>query len=365
VNAGDVLSVSLDGVTNPASTGSASTTVTTTSDTKATTTSVTISTAHGPIVTGVNPPTGFTTGGTSVTITGSGFNGASKVDFDGNAATGVTVIGDSSITAASPPGAEGTVDVTVTTPDGTSSTTPADQFTYTVDQTTPQTLPCTPSCTNTVSTPLDMTSITVTGDSGTSTSGPSTSLLVNTGTLSCGTSKTRNYDYATAVGSLSSTDFPPKATLTITETVGHEPSTTGLIVCFAAGSKSKGTALRPCKASMKAPCVESLDENPGDDVVATVLSPANDPRFWTGGAAVDVTSFSPTKGVPGATVTIKGKNLGQVYAVVLGGAQATIDPTTSTSTKLVVTVPAGAVTGSITVAANSGEVVSTKLFTVT
>jgi len=53
--------------------------------------------------------------------------------------------------------------------------------------------------------------------------------------------------------------------------------------------------------------------------------------------------------------------------VVIGGATATIDTALSTSTKLVVTVAADAVRQPelITVTAASGEVVSTKPFTVT
>ena len=45
------------------------------------------------------------------------------------AATSYTVVSATSITAVSPPGT-GTVDVTVTTPGGTSATSAADQFTY-------------------------------------------------------------------------------------------------------------------------------------------------------------------------------------------------------------------------------------------
>ena len=51
----------------------------------------------------------------SVTITGTGFTGATAVDFGTTAATSVTVVSDTSITADSPAGT-GTVDVTVTTP---------------------------------------------------------------------------------------------------------------------------------------------------------------------------------------------------------------------------------------------------------
>ncbi len=68
-------------------------------------------------------------GGTSVTITGTGFAGATVVDFGTAAAVSFTVVNDTTITADSPAGT-GVVDVTVTTPVGTTATSPADQFTY-------------------------------------------------------------------------------------------------------------------------------------------------------------------------------------------------------------------------------------------
>ena len=64
-----------------------------------------------------------------MTITGTGFTGATAVDFGTTAATNLTVVSDTTITADSPAGT-GTVDVTVTTPAGTSPTSPADQFTF-------------------------------------------------------------------------------------------------------------------------------------------------------------------------------------------------------------------------------------------
>ena len=91
--------------------------------------------APAPVVTGVSPTTG--TAGTTVTIIGSGFTGATAVDFGSNAAQSFTVESDSEITAVAPPGT-GTVDVTVVTSGGTSATGSADQFTY-------QPAPCTAS----------------------------------------------------------------------------------------------------------------------------------------------------------------------------------------------------------------------------
>ena len=84
-----------------------------------------------PTVTGVSPSSGSTTGGTPVTITGAALTGASSVQFGNTAATAVTVNGDTSITATSPAGQAGPVDVTVTTAGGTSAANPNDKFTYT------------------------------------------------------------------------------------------------------------------------------------------------------------------------------------------------------------------------------------------
>ena len=80
-------------------------------------------------VTSLNPAAGLMAGGTPVTITGTGFTGATKVDFGTTAATNLEVVSATEITVVSPPGT-GTVDVTVTGPGGTTTTSPADEFTY-------------------------------------------------------------------------------------------------------------------------------------------------------------------------------------------------------------------------------------------
>ena len=64
-----------------------------------------------------------------MTITGTNVAAATAVNFGPNGATNVIVVSSTQITATSPPGS-GTVDVTVTTPSGTSATSTADQFTY-------------------------------------------------------------------------------------------------------------------------------------------------------------------------------------------------------------------------------------------
>jgi len=103
-----------------------------------------------PALTGVSPASGTTTGGTTVTITGTGLNGATVVRFGGVAGT-ITADSATQITVTSPPSTvttaaitvdsrgqtaatgtgAGTVDITVTTAGGTSHPAAADRFTYT------------------------------------------------------------------------------------------------------------------------------------------------------------------------------------------------------------------------------------------
>ncbi len=83
-----------------------------------------------PTVTGISPSSGIPSGGTSVTITGTNFAGATVVSFGSTPATAFTVVNSTTITATSPAESVGTVDVTVTTPGGTSATSAFDQYTY-------------------------------------------------------------------------------------------------------------------------------------------------------------------------------------------------------------------------------------------
>ena len=85
---------------------------------------------YGPAITGVSPATGGTNGATSVTITGTDFTGATAVSFGSTPALSYTVNSATSVTAVSPAASAGAVNITVTTPDGTSPVVSADTFTY-------------------------------------------------------------------------------------------------------------------------------------------------------------------------------------------------------------------------------------------
>jgi hypothetical protein len=83
-----------------------------------------------PAVTSVSPGSGSVGGGTSVTITGSGFTGATQVWFGPDQAPSFTVHADGLITAVTPAESAGTWNVVVVTPGGVSPRVPADDFTF-------------------------------------------------------------------------------------------------------------------------------------------------------------------------------------------------------------------------------------------
>jgi len=74
-----------------------------------------------PNITGILPSSGSTAGGTSVTITGTNFTGATSVTFDGLAATTINVVNNTTITCITPARSAGAVGIIVTTGGGPSS----------------------------------------------------------------------------------------------------------------------------------------------------------------------------------------------------------------------------------------------------
>ncbi|MFA6363063.1 IPT/TIG domain-containing protein [Methanoregula sp.] len=116
---------------------------------------ITLAEYPAPAITGISPSSGPLAGGTLVTITGTGFTGATAVTFGSTAGTITGTITDTSINATSPAGT-GTVDITVIAPGGTSDTGLSDQFTYTAAPTVTDITPSTGVNTST-------TAVTITG----------------------------------------------------------------------------------------------------------------------------------------------------------------------------------------------------------
>ena len=287
-------------VTSPPGTGTVDITVTTPAGTSTATTldRFTYTSTARPSVTRVFPARGTTGGGTSVTIFGTGLAGATAVRFGGTTAT-ITADSGTRLTVNSPRG-NGRVDITVTTPAGTSTATTADRFTYTVPTGTGNT-----GTGNTVT----VQPPTVTGVS--TKSGPTaggTSVTI-TGT---NLANAKNVSFGGAAGSITA------------------DSSTQITVTSPAGS---GT-------------VNITVTTPGGTVTAgqfTYLIPAP-----------TITTLSPDSGIGcgGTTVDITGSNLSNASSVSFGGTAGTI--TSDSSTEIVVTAPAGSGTVTITVTTPGG-----------
>jgi hypothetical protein len=84
-----------------------------------------------PTLASITPNSGPTTGGTLVTLAGTGFQVDATVTIGSTTATSVTVVTATQITAVTPAGVAGAVDVVVVNPDSQSASLPG-SFTYTV-----------------------------------------------------------------------------------------------------------------------------------------------------------------------------------------------------------------------------------------
>src|SRR5262249_44337251 len=88
-----------------------------------------------PVISAISPVSG--PAGTVVTVTGSGFTNATAVNFGAIQASDVVVISDTQIKTNAPPGPVASVDMTVTTPTGTSTTSGGDRFAYVAPRAAP------------------------------------------------------------------------------------------------------------------------------------------------------------------------------------------------------------------------------------
>ncbi len=82
-----------------------------------------------PSVTSVSPSYGQTEGGTTITITGTALSYARRVTIGGIAATNLVVVSDSTVTAVTPAGVEGSANIVVTTVGGSTASL-SGAFTY-------------------------------------------------------------------------------------------------------------------------------------------------------------------------------------------------------------------------------------------
>lgn len=125
-----VSSTQITAVTPPGSPGAVPVTVVSPAGTSNATVTYTYTAVSLPSVTGLSPSSGPVGGGTTVTVNGTGFTGATAVRFGSVAASSFTVDSSTRITAVAPPGSPGAVPVSVTTPAGTSAASAESYYFY-------------------------------------------------------------------------------------------------------------------------------------------------------------------------------------------------------------------------------------------
>ncbi len=346
---------------SPPGTGAVDVTVTATGGTSPTSPADVFAYVAAPAVTGLSPTIGPAGGGTLVTITGTGFTGATVVDFGTAPATSLTFVSDTSLKVVSPAGA-GTVDVTVTTPGGTSATSPADLFTYapTVSGLSPMAGPVVGGTLVTITgtgftdaTAVNFgttlaTNLTVVSDTTITADSPAGTGTVNvTVTTPAGTSTASSADrftYGLAVSSLNPTAGPVGGGTLVTITGSGFTGATA--VDFGTTPAMSFTVVSDTTINAASPA-----GTPGTvNVTVTTpagTSPTSSADLFTYG--VTVSRVSPASGPPGGgtLVTITGTGFTGTTAVAFGTTPAT-SFTVVSNTLITADSPAGSV-GSVNV----------------
>ena len=319
-----------------------------------------------PVITALSPASGPAAGGNTVTITGLNLTGTSHVSFGATSATGFTVNSPTQITATAPAGT-GTVNVTVTTPGGTSNALP---YTYVsvaapaITALSPASGPAAGGNTVTIAgtnltaatqvlfgaTPATILTNTATQITATAPAGTGT---VNvTVTTPGGTSNALPYTYvsvaAPTITALNPTSGPTAGGNTVTITGTNLTAATQVL--FGA---TPATILTNTTTQITA----TAPTGPPSAVNVTVSTPGgtSNPLPYIYVAAPTVTSVSPQFGpdTGGNTATITGTNLALATQVHFGPALAT-GLTVNSDSQLTVTAPAGVGTVVVTVTTPGG-----------
>jgi uncharacterized protein YjiK/methionine-rich copper-binding protein CopC len=331
-----------------------------------------------PAVTSVSPTSGTTAGGTSVTIAGTGFAAGATVTFGGTAATGVTVVSATQITATTPAGAAGAVNVVVTNADGQSATLTGG-YTYVAPLPAPTVTGISP----TSGTTAGGTSVTITGTNfaagvtvrfGTT---AATNVTVVSATQITATTPT---GIAGAVNVVVTNPDGQSATLTSGYTYVAAPAVTS--VSPTSGTTAGGTSVTIAGSGFAAGATVTFGGTAatGVTVVSATQITATTPAHAAGAVNVvvtnsgglsgtltngytyvappTVTSVSPNSGpaAGGTSVTITGTNFAAGATVTFGGTAAT-GVTVVSATQITATTPAraaGVVNVVVTVSGVSG-----------
>jgi hypothetical protein len=282
-------------------------------------------TFSAPAVTSISATSG------SVTVNGTDFAPGATVNFGGNAATNVIVISPNQLTATAPVGC-GTVDVTVTTPDGTSAISPADQFTYS------------PACGGDFALSASPSSLSI-QQGGSGTSAISTTLVGSAGTvnLSAGVSPSG------PTASLSPTAVSAGSSSTLTVNVGASVAT-GAYTVTVTGSEGTNTHSTTVTVMVTAP------PPPADFTISASPTSLNIQQGGSGTSAISTTLVGSA-----GTVSLSA-------GVSPSGPTASLSPTAvsaGSSSTLTVNVGVSVATGTYTVTVTGSEGTNTHSTTVT
>ncbi|MFC9235381.1 IPT/TIG domain-containing protein [Streptomyces decoyicus] len=340
--------------TTPSGTGTVQVTVTTPSGTSNQFVTYAYVATAAPVLSSVVPSSGPAAGGTSVTLTGSGFSGAAVVRFGAVSASFVVNSG-TQITATAPAGS-GTVQVTVTGPGGTSNGVP---FTYTsvsapvLSSVVPSSGPAAGGTTVTLTgtglatanavrfgaTPA--ASFTVVSDTHITAVAPAgTGTVPVTVTTPGGTSNGISYTYSGApvLSGVVPSQGPTSGGNTVTLTGANLTGATA--VTFGATPATSFTVVSPTQITAVAPA------GPPGPVTLTVTTPGGTSTLQSSYFYVNtpvLTAVAPPSGPlsGGNTVTLTGVHLIEATAVRFGATPATAFTVVS-DTRITAVVPAGA-----------------------
>jgi len=317
---------------------------------------------QAPVITTFLPTSGVT--GTTVTLTGSAFTGATAVGFNGTAATSFAVVSDTSITAVAPSGVT-SGPIAVTTPGGTATS--ATGFTVVPAPTITGFNPSSGGAGSTVTlTGTAFTGATAVAFNGTAATSftvvSDTSITAvapagfTTGTISV----TTPGGVATSSASFSFVPAPAITSfLPSSGKVGDSVIITGTHLTGATAVKFNGTAATPFAPTSDTTIAAVVPSGvtTGTISVTTPGGSATSAGSFTLVPGPGITTIAPPSGGTGTLVTINGAGFNATTAVAFTGPNGPVTTTTFTiasDTKLTVPVPASAIAGPITVTTLGG-----------
>jgi hypothetical protein len=288
-----------------------------------------------PVISSLSPDHGPAAGGTVVTITGTGFTGATGVTFDGTPATSYTVDSDTQITATTPAHTSGPVDVVVSSVGGDSA-----PLTYTYDPVTtidgvnPNVGPeaggtvviisgaCFTGATGVLFGTTPATSFTVNSDTeiaAVAPTGVGTVDVTVVGSQSCGTATdpgafTYLPDTTPIISGLTPVRGPEAGGTVVTITGLHFTDATGVTFDGKAGTSFRVDSDTQITVTTPAHVAATVD------VIVTTADASSNAGAFTYYAVSDITGVDPGTGPTdgGTTVTITGKCFTGATSVLFG-----------------------------------------------